>query len=261
MLRRVRRSMPNSPGVTSPGTPPQAERPEACTSATTAAISRSKPLSRIAGSPVTRVRWELLSKCSTPVRLSRDAGSPTTEASGNGLVYITTTGSANADALFDKCTVSDNTTTGSAVASGLYIYNNGGAIDVVVTNSTFSGNATAGRGGAIYARNNQSGDVNVTCANSTFAANRSGSYGGAIALYGAAAKKVNVSLVSCTLTGNDDTHATALGGGVGLETAGLSADDGEQHHLGQHGERRRQRRLCEVRDYGSRETSEFDCWG
>lgn len=144
------------------------------------------------------------------------------EASGNGLVYITTTGSANADALFDKCTVSDNTTTGSAVASGLYIYNNGGAIDVVVTNSTFSGNATAGRGGAIYARNNQSGDVNVTCANSTFAANRSGSYGGAIALYGAAAKKVNVSLVSCTLTGNDDTHATALGGGVGLETAGLS---------------------------------------
>ena len=144
------------------------------------------------------------------------------EASGNGLVYITTTGSANADVLFDKCTVCDNTTTGAAVASGLYVYNNGGAIDVVVSNSTFSENITAGRGGAIYARNNQTGDLNVTCVNSTFAANQSGSYGGAIAMYGAATKKVNVSLISCTLTANKDTHASALGGGVGLETAGLS---------------------------------------
>ena len=47
----------------------------------------------------------------------------------------------------------------------------------------------------------------------------------------------------------------------GLGDRRALADDGEQHHLGQHGERRRQRRLCEVRDYGSRETSEFDCWG
>lgn len=144
------------------------------------------------------------------------------EASGNGLVYITTSGSANADVRFDKCTVCHNATTGSAVASGLYIYNNGGAIDVAVTNSTFSENVTAGRGGAIYARNNQTGDLNVTCVNSTFAANQSGSYGGAIAMYGTATKKVNVSLISCTLTANKDTHASALGGGVGLETAGLS---------------------------------------
>ena len=41
-------------------------------------------------------------------------------------------------------------------------------------------------------------------------------------MYGAATKKVNVSLISCTLTANKDTHASALGGGVGLETAGLS---------------------------------------
>ena len=41
-------------------------------------------------------------------------------------------------------------------------------------------------------------------------------------MYGAATKKVNVSLISCTLTANKDTHASALGGGVGMETAGLS---------------------------------------
>lgn len=141
------------------------------------------------------------------------------EGTNNGVVYITTTGSANADVTFDRCTVRDNTTT---MASGLYVYNNGGTIDVAVLGSTFTGNVTPSRGGAIYARNNQTGDVNVTCVNSTFDGNQSGSYGGAIALYGAATKRVNVSLISCTLTRNIDTNTSYFGGGVGMETAGLT---------------------------------------
>lgn len=140
----------------------------------------------------------------------------------NGIIYFNTTGSANSSLTMDKCTVNGNSNTGTAVASGIYLYNAGGKIDAVVTNSTFSGNTAKGRGGAIYARNNQTGDVNVYCANTTFAGNQSGSYGGAIAMYGAATKKVNVYLYSCTMTGNTDVHATALGGGVGLETAGLT---------------------------------------
>lgn len=145
------------------------------------------------------------------------------EATGNGVIYPNTTGTGNSNTLFDKCTIHNNKTGGTAVASGIYAYNAGGSLDLLITNSTLSNNVTASRGGAIYARNAKAGStLNATCVNSTFVGNQSGSFGGAIAMYGSATMPTNVSLISCTLTGNICTSATNAGGAVGLETAGLT---------------------------------------
>ena len=138
---------------------------------------------------------------------------------GNGAIYVNTASGADANAVFDGCTITGNYAKG--LGSGIYVYNNGGAIDMHVINSSFYGNSTGGRGGAINARNNQSGEINVTCVNSTFSENTAGSWGGAIILNGAAAKPVCVNLISCTVTRNETTNSDYYGG-ISLETDGTT---------------------------------------
>ena len=137
-----------------------------------------------------------------------------TVATNNGVIYVNTSGTANADVLFDECVVTGN----DGKNGNLYIYNNGGKIDVTVQNSVVYNNTMAGRGGAIYARGNTAGGVVVNCINSTFANNNVTGLGSAINQYGAAGKPTTVNLVSCTVTGNVST--TAGSGALSQETAG-----------------------------------------
>lgn len=137
-----------------------------------------------------------------------------TVATNNGVIYVNTSGTANADVLFDECVVTGN----DGKNGNLYIYNNGGKIDVTVQNSVVYNNTMAGRGGAIYARGNTAGGVVVNCINSTFANNNVTGLGSAINQYGAAGKPTTVNLVSCTVTGNAST--TAGSGALSQETAG-----------------------------------------
>ena len=140
--------------------------------------------------------------------------------SGSNGMICTQTNAANtliACVIFDGCTVSGNKTTVAAVGAGIQSIVVGGGLNLIVLNSTFSGNISPGRGGAIYARNG----TNLTCVNSTFSGNTCASYGSAIAMNGTAALPVNVTLIGCTLTGNHSSHTTA-GCAVGLETVSLT---------------------------------------
>ena len=145
---------------------------------------------------------------------------------GNGMIIINTDPGNHFDShiTFDRCNIADNEVTyatGSAIASGIYAHNNAATtkIDVIVLNSTLSGNACGGRGAALYARNNSANDnyVNVTCVNTTFSGNKSRQVAGAIAVYSdAATRYTNVTLISCTVTGN----RAATGGGIYVEMPG-----------------------------------------
>lgn len=145
---------------------------------------------------------------------------------GNGIVYLNTTGTSSAEALFDGCVFSGNACKEGAAAGcmgGLYCYNNStaGTVKAYVVNSLFENNDSNGRGSGIYARNNQAKDVYLLCANTTFVGNSCGSVGSAINLYGAAAKKTVADVVSCTITGNISKHETNFAA-LCCETAGTT---------------------------------------
>ena len=145
-------------------------------------------------------------------------------AAGNGMVYVQTSGTGSDEVLFDGCLFKGNTSSGSAVGSAIYAYNNSssGTIRLDVLNSAFVDNTSGGRA-AVYLRNNQAGTVTGNFVNCTMTGNSAGSWGGAIDLYGAAAKPVVLNLYSCTVVDNVSTKDTAPGGIV-LETAGTSVN-------------------------------------
>lgn len=142
--------------------------------------------------------------------------------SSNGVIYINTNSSANAEAVFDGCTVSGNEPTektGSSIG-GLYCYrNSSGTFNLYVMNSNFHQNYANSRGGGMYIRNNTSGNIHLTCVNSTFVGNSAGSTGSAIVLYGNANNKVIGDIISCTASGNISRHETNKGAFT-CETAG-----------------------------------------
>ena len=139
-------------------------------------------------------------------------------SSGNGanLVY------PGAKVTFKDCIFRGNTAT---LAAAAYLYTDKDAAELTVLNSEFSGNTTAGRGGAIYARAGSAEGVKLHVANSTFYGNQAASTGSAIALYGKADMPVVVNIYSSTITGNTCTRTSNTpGGAIGLETAGLTAN-------------------------------------
>ncbi|MGB8983275.1 MAG: Ig-like domain repeat protein, partial [Anaerolineales bacterium] len=140
------------------------------------------------------------------IRNNTYAGGSVTDESGGGLVaeMISLT--------VDNCTFTNNSTT-----SGY-----GGGIDFVgvnenisITNSTFTGNSSAQRGGAIYIRRSSGvGSPNlagtITINNNSFINNSAATYGGGIALWvqsGAKAVFLNVAVHNSIFVGN--TAATS----------------------------------------------------
>lgn len=139
-------------------------------------------------------------------------------ASGNGcnLVY------PGSKVTLKDCIFRENT---AGLAAGIYHYTDGAASELTVINSEFTGNTTAGRGGAIYTRSSSAEGVLLNVVNSTFSGNTSGSTGSAIALYAANGKPAVANVYSSTITGNTCTRtATTPGGAVGLETVGITAN-------------------------------------
>lgn len=140
------------------------------------------------------------------------------EAKTNGanLVYEAS------DVTLENCLFSGNK---AGLAAAIYQYTSTGSNTLKVIGSEFSGNTTAGRGGAIYARSAHKDGSHLSVINSTFSSNTAGSTGSAIAFYGATATPVDARIVSSTITGNTCSRTSATpGGAIGIETVGISVN-------------------------------------
>lgn len=108
----------------------------------------------------------------------------------------------------NNCTFSGNKASG--VAPCIYVYGQNGTTNVLITNSTLSGNAVSPahatrNGGGVYVRERG----NLVIVNSTISGNDTGQ-GGGIAVYGSATAQSSATIVSCTITGNVSNSGCGL---------------------------------------------------
>ena len=138
-------------------------------------------------------------------------------ATGNGgnLIY------PGSRVTIKDCIFRENTATQAAT---LYHLTNDpdASSELTVINSEFSGNYTAGRGGAIYSRAQSAAGTLLNIINCTIFNNRTGSTGSALAFYSDNAAYPSVgNIYNCTIVGNTCTRTAATAGGaIGLEKAG-----------------------------------------
>jgi predicted outer membrane repeat protein len=132
-------------------------------------------------------------------------GGGATFAENGGAIHIT-----DGSLFIDKCTFLEN----RALVGGA-IYSEKSSLSI--TNSTFSKNASGGRGGAIYYANTSNNPSLLFARRCTFTQNTSNGQGGALYLVGISAASAEIR--SCTISGNQSGQ-TISGGGV--EAVGLT---------------------------------------